>query len=323
MYEPDEETIDIDNVALDGGVLAKTLYLSVDPYMRNRMRDPSIKSYAPPFELGSVPDGRGIAVVLRSENPKIKTGDHISASLSWKAYNILDDKAGAQVIQNSANLPLSTFLGITGGPGLTAFYGLHAFAKMKKGETMFVSTASGAVGGVVVQLAKLAGLKVIGSAGSDEKVKYLKDDLGIDVAFNYKTTDTREQLKEHGPIDVYWDNVGGEVLDAALEFSAPFGRFILCGYASEYNKGSKESYGIKHMSNGLVRSLSLNGFIVTTLIPQFGLEPFQKEYVPLVAGGKIKYLEHKTQGLEKIGEALVGVLKGDNLGKAVVVVAEQ
>jgi len=324
IYQPDSETIDLDAVSLNGGILVKTLYLSMDPYMRWRMRDTK-EGYSTPFEIGKPPEGEGIGLVIRSESPKFQTGDHLQGYLGWSAYTIISEADAEGPIQNPSKLPWSAFLGVGGMPARTAFYSLREYGAMKKGETIFVTTAAGAVGSVVVQLAVLAGLKVIASTGDDAKVAFVKDVLKADVVFNYKTTDTRKILQEHGPIDIYFDNVGGQSLDAALEFAKQHGRFILCGYVSEYNRGDNEQYGIKNMGNVLSRSLHLNGFIVADLISRVegGIKPFLEEYVPLVANGKIKYLEARAHGLEKAGGAFLELLTGGNQGKAIIVVAEE
>jgi len=295
----------------------------VDPYMRGRMRDPSTPSYSQQFELGQPGDGAGIVKVLRTETPKYKVGDQLSTVVQWRGYQVLPEHAAGTVIQNPFNIPLSAYLGVAGGTGLTAFYGLRTYGKMQPGETIFISTAAGAVGSIAVQLAKFAGLKVIGSTGDDAKVQFLKEELGADIAFNYKTQSVWDVLKEHGPIDIYFDNVGGEQLDAALFHASQKGaRIILCGYASEYNRGDKERYGIKHLGQGIQKALSINGFQVLQLLAQYGKKPFIEEYLPLLRDNKLKWKEHRTSGLENLPEGLVSLLRGQNDGKAVIVVAE-
>lgn len=318
-YDPDSETIDLDATPLNGGALVKILYLSIDPYMRSLLRE-----YGG-WKLGQPGNGRGVVLVLRSETPKYKVGTYLFARVDWRAYHILPESASNQstVLDESFGIPLSAYLGVAGMPGQTAFYSLRAFAKWKKGETLFVSSAAGGVGSLVVQLAKLAGLKVIGSAGDAQKIRFLKDELDADVAFNYKTESVWDVLKEHGPVDIYFDNVGGETLDAALLNAAQGGRIIFCGYASEYNRGGKEPYGVKNLVQGVSKSLSMNGFNVGDLVAEAGPEPFVKEVLPLLRDGKIKFQEDKTYGLQHAPEALLGVLTGKNHGKAIVVVAEE
>lgn len=311
-------TIDLQNVSLNGGFLIKTLVLSMDPYLRGRMRDPSIKSYNVGFALGEPISAHGIGVVLRSDNPAIKPGDHVYGSFSFEEYLIRDKSEAYKVIKNEEGLPLSTYIGVVGMPGETAYYGWKSYAKGKAGETVFVSTAAGPVGATVVQLAKSQGLKVIGSAGSEDKVKFLKE-IGVDVAFNYKTTSTKEVLAEHGPIDIYWDHVGGQTLEAALDAANTFGRFIICGMISQYNS---EPHPIKNAFNILGKSLTVQGFIVGNLRSQYE-EEFYRVVPKLVAEGKIKYREDVYDGLEKTGQALYDVQAGNNKGKAVIVVAKE
>ncbi|KAF8321734.1 alcohol dehydrogenase [Clavulina sp. PMI_390] len=320
IYEADAETIDLENAPLNGGILAKLLYLSVDPYMRGRMRDPSIPSYSAPFDVGSVPFGGSVSKVLRSESPKYKVGDYVHIDPTpWRAYSIYpEDKAGT-IIDNPQGLPWSTFLGVAGMPGETAFYSTKKYADFKKGDTIFVSTAAGAVGSVVVQLAKLNGLKVIGSTGDDSKLEYLRE-IGVDVPFNYKKESVWDILKANGPIDIYFDNVGGEQLDAALLYARDYARFLMCGYASSYN--NEETYGIKNMDLILRKTLHVQGFLVFRLRPLIGKDVFVKEFLPLVHEGKVKYQEDRVFGLDKVPEALLRLLKGQNKGKAIVVVAE-
>jgi len=266
--------------------------------------------------------------VLRSEDPEFKSGDYalVLAGADWTLYHVLTKaRHGFKKIEKPANLPLSVHVGVLGMPAMTAFFGLRAFAKMKPGETLFVSTAAGVVGSIVAQLAKLAGLKVIGSTGDDAKVKWLKE-LELDVAFNYKTTNVADVLKEHGPIDIYFDNVGGETLDIAIENTKQFGRIILCGGISEYNRGDRPAYGIKNLSShGVAKSLSINGFIIGNLVPDDSEEHeiFYKEYQPLVEQGRIKFQETRVQGLENAPKALLALFKGENVGKTTVVVSEE
>ncbi|KAF8321711.1 alcohol dehydrogenase [Clavulina sp. PMI_390] len=313
IYEADAETVDLEEAPLNGGVLAKLLFASVDPYMRTRMRDPSIKSYAPAYEIGAVPYGGAISKVLRSESSKYQVGDHIP----WRAYNIYTESEAGTVVDNPQGLPWSVFLGIAGMPGETAFYATKKYADFKKGETIFVSTAAGTVGSTVVQLAKLNGLKVIGSTGDDSKLEYLRE-IGVDVPFNYKKESVWDVLKANGPIDIYWDNVGGEQLDAALLNARDYARFLMCGNTSGNN--NEEPYG--NMPQVLRKSIHMYGFIVFRLRAMIGKDAFVKEFLSLLHDGKIKYQEDRTIGLDKLPVALVGLLKGKNKGKAVVVVSE-
>ncbi|KAF8337057.1 uncharacterized protein EI90DRAFT_2968806 [Cantharellus anzutake] len=325
VYESDSASIDLDNVDLHGGALVRTVYISLDPYLRGTLRDPSVQSYRAANPLGKPMKSRTISKVIRSEDPDFKSGDYVlSLSSDWSLHAVLTKANGLSKLQKPTNASLSTYAGVLGMPGLTAFLSLRAFGRLKAGETLFVSTAAGVVGSVVAQLAKLAGLKVIGSTGDDSKVEWLKEELKLDVAFNYKTTKVADVLREHGPIDIYYDNVGGETLDVAFQHINKFGRVILCGFASEYNKGDRPSYGIKNLSSQTIsKTLSINGFVISDITDKEGLDAFEKEYRPLVEKGQIKYQETRYQGLEKTPEAFLAMFKGQNFGKTVVVVSDE
>ncbi|TFK22720.1 alcohol dehydrogenase [Coprinopsis marcescibilis] len=311
------KTIDPDNVPLDGGILVKSLYLSADPFQRGMMRAPEVDSYSPAFTLGESILGYGVGLVVRSEQPDVQAGTHLYGLLPFQSYNIIPSlDHGFRIIDNKHNLSLSYFVGVAGMPGKTAYMAWKEFSHAKKGEVAFVTTGAGPVGSFVIQLAKLAGLKVISSAGSDEKVEYMKS-LGADVAFNYKTANTLEILKKEGPIDVYWDNVGGETLDAALETANVGARFIECGMITGYNNGG---YPIKNLYNVVTRSITMTGFIVLELESKYS-EEFYNTVPELVASGQIKYREHVYEGLESVGEALLAVQQGTNKAKAVIKVA--
>ncbi|KAH7913966.1 alcohol dehydrogenase [Hygrophoropsis aurantiaca] len=316
-------TIDLDNVPLNGGFLLKTLVLSIDPYMRGRMRDASIPSYVPAFDLGKPLVNFGVGRVLRSDNSAFKAGDHLYGYFPFEEYSVQQDAKSYQIIENKENLPWSVYVGAAGMPGQTAFAAWKKYAHAKKGEVAFITTGAGAVGSLVVQLAKRDGLKVIASAGSEEKVEFMKS-IGVDVAFNYKTTSTVEVLKENGPLNVYWDNVGGATLDAALDAAVPAGaRFIAsnseCGMISGYNT---QQQPISNIFSVVTKSISMNGFIVFGIFPEFADE-FYRDIPKWIASGEIKYQEDLTKGLEHTGEAILAVQKGTNHGKSVIVVAEQ
>ncbi|KAH7919465.1 alcohol dehydrogenase [Leucogyrophana mollusca] len=312
------QTIDVDTVPLNGGFLLKTLVLSIDPYLRGRMRDPSKPSYNTAFELGKPLANYGVGLVLRSENADVKAGVHLYGIFPFEEYTIQQDANAFKVVDNKHNLPWSVYVGAAGMPGQTAYTAWKKYADAKKGETAFVTTGAGAVGSLVIQLAKRDGLKVIASAGSDEKVKFMKE-LGADVAFNYKTTNTLQVLEKEGPIDVYWDNVGGETLEAALEAAATNARFIECGMISGYNS---QPYGVKNLMHIVAKSIKIYGFIVGKILPEFR-ESFYSEVPSMLAKGELKFQEDITNGLEHVGEAILAVQKGTNTGKSVIVVAEQ
>lgn len=314
----ESEKIDVDTVNIpEGGFLVKTLYLSVDPYMRGRMRKPEVESYSPPFLVGKPLDGYGVGVVVKSKNAEFKEGAHVYGILSHQNYILYQNKADLMVIDNSYNLPWSYYVGVAGMPGKTAYHAWHEYSQAKKGETVFVTAGGGPVGSFVIQLAKLDGCKVIASAGSDEKVEFMKS-IGADVAFNYKTENTLEILKREGGIDIYWDNVGGETLDAALAAAHVDARFIECGMISGYNTGGAP---IKNAMYIVGKSLAIHGFIVSRLEHKYD-ERFYKEVPKLVAEGKIKYREQVFDGLQTVGDAILAVQKGQNKAKAVVKVAE-
>lgn len=316
----ESEKIDLDNVSVpDGGFLVKTLYLSIDPYMRGRMRAPEKKSYSPPFALGQPLNGFGVGVVLKSKNPQFKEGDHVYGFLNHQAYILYpDNRFGLITLENKEKLPWSYYVGVCGMPGKTAYHAWHEYSQVKKGETVFVTAGAGPVGSFVIQLAKLDGCKVIASAGSDEKVEYIKS-LGADVAFNYKTTNTLEVLEKEGGIDIYWDNVGGETLDAALEAAHVNARFIECGMISGYNTGGAP---IKNGIQIVAKSISMHGFIVSRLEHKYD-QRFYQEIPKLVAEGKLKYREHVYEGLKSVGDAILAVQKGENKAKAVIKVADE
>ncbi|KAJ6587561.1 hypothetical protein DFH09DRAFT_1141355 [Mycena vulgaris] len=313
------QTIDLDGAPLNGGFLIKTLVLSIDPYMRGRMRKPEIESYMPAFLLGDVIEGLGIGVVLRSENPDVAVGKYIYGSkIPHQEYSVLLTMEGSTFIEKHPKLPLTVYAGSAGMAGKTAYMAWKELAKAKKGETAFVTTGAGPVGSMVIQLAKRDGLRVIASAGSDEKVAFMKE-VGADVAFNYKATNISEVLAREGPINVYWDNVGGETLDAALEHAALYARFVMCGTISGYNS---DAQGIKNIDQIFAKSLSLNGFLTFRLEQKYDAE-FYATIPSALASGEIKYREDVTRGLETVGDSILRVQQGKNKGKAVVIVADE
>ncbi|KAG9227210.1 hypothetical protein PLEOSDRAFT_1113387 [Pleurotus ostreatus PC15] len=316
----DSQTIDLDTVQLNGGILVKALSFSIDPYMRGLMRPASAKSYSPPYTIGEPLGNHGVGVVLRSENSSFKPGDHVWAYFPFQEYIVQTDVTNVRVLENKENLPWSTYVGAAGMPGQTSYLGWKACSKAKKGETVFVTTGAGPVGSIVAQLAKLDGLKVIASAGSDEKVEFMKK-IGVDVAFNYKTTDTVKVLEEHGPIDIYWDNVGGSTLEAALDAANTFARFIECGMISQYNQASP--YGVKNLMNIIAKRLSIHGFLIFDHMTPENAKEFYDTVPAMIAKGDIVFLEDKKYGLEKVGEAILDVQSGKNHGKSVIVVAEE
>ncbi|TCD61390.1 hypothetical protein EIP91_008527 [Steccherinum ochraceum] len=310
------QTVDLENVPLDGGVLVKVLCLSIDPYLRFMMRDPEIEKHFHLYTLGEPVQSAGVGVVLRSENPSYAQGDHLhSEMLPHQEYFVAPKNTSFTLLKNEAKIPWSVFTGVA---GLTAYAGWKQFAKPKKGSTVFVTTAAGPVGATVVQLAKAEGLKVIASAGSDAKVEFTKS-IGADVAFNYKEQDTREVLAREGPVDVYWDHVGGDIFDAVLE-NASFGAtVIICGSIAGYNGAPNPVH-----RHALIfeRDITIYGFRMTTISPAYR-EAFYKEIPEAIASGKIKYREDVTEGLENAPQVMLDVQLGRNEGKSIIKLASE
>ncbi|PAX82556.1 NADP-dependent oxidoreductase, partial [Streptomyces albidoflavus] len=297
-----------------GRILVRNLYFSVDPYMRGRMND--VKSYVPPFQLDAPMDGGAVGEVVASEAEGFAVGDHVLHGLGWREYANLPAKHAKKVDGSLA--PLSAYLGVLGMPGLTAYAGLLDVASFKPGDAVFVSGAAGAVGSEVGQIARLKGAsRVIGSAGSDEKVKLLVDEYGFDAAFNYKNGPVAEQLKEAAPdgIDVYFDNVGGDHLEAALGRLNQFGRVALCGAIAQYNDTGAPT-GPRNLALAIGKRLRLQGFIVgdhSDLQPQF-----VDEVSGWVRSGELKYNETFVEGIDNGVEGFLGMLRGENTGKMII-----
>ncbi|GHI95907.1 NADP-dependent oxidoreductase [Streptomyces olivaceus] len=298
----------------DGQVLVRNLYVSVDPYMRGRMS--AAKSYADPYELNKPMLGGAVGEVVASRAEGFAVGDHVLHSFGWREYAALDAKHAVKVDPDAA--PLSTYLGVLGMTGLTAYVGLLRTASFQEGDTVFVSGAAGAVGSQVGQIAKLKGAsRVIGSAGSDEKVGLLVDEYGFDAAFNYKDGPVSKQLRAAAPdgIDVYFDNVGGEHLEAAIGSLNLNGRIAICGAISVYNN-TEPAPGPKNLARLIQTRGRIEGFLVGD---HYDLQPqFVEEVGPWVASGALKYRETVVEGIENNLEAFLGVLRGDNTGKMIV-----
>ncbi|MFG3245541.1 NADP-dependent oxidoreductase [Streptomyces sp. NPDC048187] len=298
----------------DGQVLVRNRYVSVDPYMRGRMS--AAKSYAAPYELGKVMQGGAVGEVVASNAEGIAVGDHVLHFFGWREYAALDAKHAVKVDPDAA--PLSTYLGVLGMTGLTAYAGLLRTASFKEGDSVFVSGAAGAVGSQVGQIAKLKGAsRVIGSAGSDEKVKLLLDEYGFDAAFNYKNGPVSEQLRTAAPdgVDVYFDNVGGDHLEAAIGSLNLNGRIAICGAISVYNN-TEPAPGPKNLARLIQTRGRIEGFLVGD---HYDLQPqFVEEVGPWVRSGELKYRETVVEGIENNLEAFLGVLRGDNTGKMIV-----
>jgi len=297
----------------DGEVLLRTLYISVDPYLRGRMREG--KSYIPAFKIGQVIESAVVGEVVESLAPNFNAGDVVVAQLGWRTYNTA--KAG-QLMRIVPGVSPSVALGVLGVPGLTAYFGLLDIGQPKFGETVVVSGAAGAVGMTVCQIAKFKGCHVIGIAGSDEKNKYLRDELGVEKTINYKTTSNMfDALKEACPngIDIYFDNVGGVVSDAVLPLINERARIVLCGQISIYNS-EKPEVGVKPQPFLVIRSASMKGFIITQYMPRFGEGISQ--LAEWFTSGQLKHAETIIEGFENTPNAFIGLFRGENLGKQVV-----
>jgi NADPH-dependent curcumin reductase CurA len=302
------------------GVVLHSLYTSFDPYMRGRMRPAEVKSYAPAFDLNKPIESASIAKVLRSNTDSYKEGDLVIGHVAIQEYISLDGPNLARIrkLENPLGIEdIRVFLGALGMPGLTAYSSLYAIGKPKKGETIFVSAASGAVGQIVGQLAKHEGLRVIGSVGSDEKLDYIINELGFDGGFNYKNEKPADALARLAPegIDIYYENVGGEHLEAALDAMKNFGRVVVCGLISQYNSAP---YPIKNIHNVLVKRITMRGFIVGD--PDMGpiyTKEHQERVQKWIKEGSFKVLIHETEGIDNAAEGLVGIFYGKNKGKAV------
>jgi len=299
----------------DQEVLVRNLFMSVDPYMRGRMNDR--KSYAPPFELGKPLDGGAVGEVIESRAKEFKVGDAVTSNFGWREYFIASPKELHPV--NREIQPLSVYLGALGMTGLTAWVGLN-LGEVKAGDVIFISGAAGAVGNVAGQLSKLRGCRVIGSAGSADKVKVLQKECGFDAAFNYKAGPVLEQLNREAPdgIDVYFDNVGGEALEAALSALRLHGRIIACGGISAYNE-EKPRPGPSNLFNIITKRLTMKGFIVRDWLDRQA--EFETEVGGYFQAGKLKHMETAVKGIDKAVGAFIGLFQGQNVGKMVVELA--
>src|SRR4051812_8742648 len=296
----------------DGEVLVKNLWLSLDPYMRGRMND--TKSYAAKQEIGEVMIGGTVGEVIESKNPKFAPGDKVVGMLGWQEYGV-SNGTGLNKI-DASRVPMSAFLGVLGMPGVTAWVGLLDICQPKAGETVVVSAASGAVGSVVGQIAKIKGCRAVGIAGGKAKCDYVVKELGFDACIDYKAGKLRDELKAAVPngIDCYFENVGGEILDSVLARMNAFSRIAVCGLISQYN--ATESYGVKNFQSILTNRIKVQGFIVSDRMELWAKA--LPELIGWVAAGKIKYRESITQGLENAPKAFIGLLKGENFGKQLV-----
>ncbi len=295
-----------------GEVLVRNAYVSVDPYMRGRMND--AKSYAAPYQLGRAMWGGAVGHVLASDDERFPVGSAVRHGKGWRTHAAV--RAGELERVDESAAPLTAYLGVLGMPGLTAWVGLYDIAEVRPGETVWVSAASGAVGSLVGQLAKLSGCRVIGSAGGPEKARALVDDLGLDAGLDHRAGDLEGQLRAAAPegIDVYFENVGGDHLRAAIAMMNPFGRIAACGMIAGYNEALP---GPDNLFLVVGKKLTVRGYIVSDHAHRTAA--FERHVAPLLASGALTYPETVVDGIEQTFDAFVGMLRGSShTGKLVV-----
>jgi NADPH-dependent curcumin reductase CurA len=299
----------------DGQVLVQNLYMSVDPAMRPPLSSGQMK-------LGAVMRGGALGTVTQSRNPGFTVGQHVLSQNGFREWFVSDGR-GLTAVPRDERVPLTAHLSVLGIGGLTAYGGLLVTGQLKEGETVFVSAAAGQVGSIAGQIAKLKNCRVIGSCGSDAKVAYLRDKLGFDYAFNYKTGDIRKQLREGAPdgIDVYFDNVGGGHLDAALPLMKPLGRIPVCGMISAYNNQGARSEGVTTLSSMIYNRVTMRGFVAYEFMGM--MEQFRRDMHEWLAQGKLRCEETILDGIESAPTALAGLFTGLNTGKMLVRLSAQ
>jgi len=301
-------------------ILIRTIYLSLDPYMRGRMDD--AKSYADPVPLGGTMEGQSVGEVIASNNSKFAVGDIVLASTGWASHGVSDGTGVMKIDPSIA--PISTALGVLGMPGLTAWVGLNDIAQAQSGETIIVSAATGAVGSLVSQLAKLKGMRVIGVAGGADKCAFAVENLGCDACVDHRAAENsdalRKEIAKHAPdgVDIYWENVGGKTVEAVLPLMNTGGRIPVCGMIAWYSgKGISDALPMPAAWRAiLVKRLRVQGFIIFDHYHR--LNDFHAEVGPLVASGKVHFRESVTQGLENAPAAFLSLLEGGNFGKQLV-----
>lgn len=298
----------------EGEILVRNEYMSVDPYMRGRMGER--KTYVAPFEIGKPLDGECVGQVIQSRSDKFKEGDVVLGRKGWRELFVTDGRELVKVDPDTA--PIQRYLGVLGMPGFTAYVGLLDIGQPQKKDTVFISTAAGAVGSLVCQIARIKGCRVIGSTGSDEKVAWLREEAGIDAAFNYKTTENLfDELPKHCPdgIDIYFDNVGGAHLEAAIESMNNHGRIVLCGMISIYN-ATRPPRAPRNLVSAISKRLTLRGFIVFDHNDR--MASFQQDMGKWLAQGRIRWKESVVQGLENAPKAFLQLFTGESFGKMLV-----
>ncbi|KAK4946063.1 hypothetical protein LTR10_014865 [Elasticomyces elasticus] len=316
---------DLSQPAPENGLILETLYVSLDPYLRGLLRDPSVKSYMPAVPVGTPISAASLSKVLKSKLAGFEEGEIVRHMLPIQEYNVCVSKSDQDKptkIDTKGLDDIRHYLGALGMPGLTAYSSLYEIGKPKKGETIVVSSAAGAVGQLVGQLAKHEGLKVLGSVGSDDKLEFITKELGFDGGWNYKkeksTKDAIERLTDGKGIDIFYDNVGGEQLEGAIESLNLFGRIVECGQISQYNLPPDQRYGISNLFQTVAKRLTMTGFMVAdaNMGPRH-VKDHQENVKKWLKDGSFKAKIHETVGMENAGEAFVGMLKGDNFGKAI------
>jgi NADPH-dependent curcumin reductase CurA len=301
----------------EGQLLVRNSYFSVDPYMRPRMND--VRSYVAPFTLGEAMTGGAVGRVAASRNPAFREGDWVLHQLGWREWALSDGGGMRKVDLEGA--PISTSLGILGMPGFTAYYGLFELGEPKPGETVFVSGAAGAVGSAAGQMAKIAGCRVLGCAGSAEKVAWLEE-LGFDHAFDYRESTLRDAVAHAAPdgLDIYFDNVGGDQLEAAIGALRKRGRVIACGSISRYND-VEAAPGPRNMFMVVTKRLRIQGYIISDHYERF--PEFLERAREWVREGRLRYRETVVEGIENAPKAFLGLLRGENIGKMLVKVGPE
>jgi NADPH-dependent curcumin reductase CurA len=300
----------------DGEVLLRTIWLSLDPYMRGRMSDGP--SYAAPVPINGVMEGEGVSEVIASNNPKFAKGDIVAIRSGWQSHALSDGKGLRKVDPKLGSI--STAVGVLGMPGMTAYTGLLEIGKPKAGETVVVAAASGAVGSAVGQIARIKGARAIGIAGGKDKCDYVKSELGFDECVDHRDPNLAAKLKAACPngIDVYFENVGGAVFEAVFPLLNPFARMPVCGLIAQYNdtQATVPNWAAALMRNVLTKRLNIRGFIVSDFAAMHG--DFLRDMSQWVREGKVKHREFITEGLENAPSAFMGLLKGANFGKQLV-----
>ena len=300
----------------DGQLLLRTIWLSLDPYMRGRMND--VASYAAPVQIGEVMEGGTVSEVIASNHAAFKKGDIVLSRAGWQTHALSDGKGLAKIDPKLA--PISTAVGVLGMPGMTAYTGLLDIGKPQAGETVVVAAASGAVGSAVGQIAKIKGARAVGIAGGKEKCDYVKNELGFDECLDHRDPDLAAKLKDACPkgIDVYFENVGGAVFEAVFPLLNAFARVPVCGLIAHYNdtEAKAPKWAAALMRNVLTKRLTFRGFIVGDFTARYA--DFLRDMSQWVREGKVKYKEFVTEGLDSAPSAFVGLLKGANFGKQLV-----